>query len=434
MLGLYQECYKNNLMRILWIINSPLPEALDYLNNSSNEKKSSGGWLVAASDALSQVRDVELFVASSSNMVDSLIEFKGERIIHEVIPSVKGKDNIILQSKYWKALKSSINPDVIHIHGTEYLHGISYLNACGSDNVVLSVQGLVSEISKFYYAGLKPLAIIRNMTFYNLFRRTSIIHQAKRMKAQGEIEKRIIKSVDNVIGRTFWDKSIVRSINPNITYHHCNELLRSAFYSGKWSYKDCQKHSIFISQASYPVKGLHILLEALYRVRKHYPSAMLRIAGPNILKRGSLYDRLKKDGYSKIIKALIKKYGLQSAIKFLGPLNAEQMKREYLKSNVFVSPSSIENSPNSLGEAQILGVPCIASYVGGVPDFIPNINCGYMYRFEDVDVLTEQICDVFIKSAKFDNRIMREVALKRHDSEQNTLEMVKIYKTIMNHD
>ena len=58
---------------------------------------------------------------------------------------------------------------------------------------------------------------------------------------------------------------------------------------------------------------------------------------------------------------------LEDKVSFLGPLNAEQMKAEYLRSNVFLCPSSIENSPNSLGEAQMLGVPCVASYVGGIP-------------------------------------------------------------------
>ena len=59
-------------------------------------------------------------------------------------------------------------------------------------------------------------------------------------------------------------------------------------------------------------------------------------------------------------------------------------------STVF-GPSSIENSPNSLGEAQLLGVPCIASDVGGVTDMIPNKECGIIYRFEEVELLAKHI-------------------------------------------
>lgn len=65
------------------------------------------------------------------------------------------------------------------------------------------------------------------------------------------------------------------------------------------------------------------------------------------------------------------------------------MKQEYLNANVFICPSSLENSPNSLGEAQILGTPCLASYVGGIPDMMFG-NEGYLYRFEEIEMLAER--------------------------------------------
>ena len=52
----------------------------------------------------------------------------------------------------------------------------------------------------------------------------------------------------------------------------------------------------------------------------------------------------------------------------------------YLKSNLFVCCSAIENSPNSLGEAQLLGMPYVASFVGGVPE-IAGMNADVLYRF-----------------------------------------------------
>ncbi len=61
---------------------------------------------------------------------------------------------------------------------------------------------------------------------------------------------------------------------------------------------------------------------------------------------------------------------MRSKIHFLGSLDAEKMKQAYLDANVFVLPSTIENSPNSLGEAMLLGVPCVAADVGGVTDLL----------------------------------------------------------------
>jgi glycosyltransferase involved in cell wall biosynthesis len=39
----------------------------------------------------------------------------------------------------------------------------------------------------------------------------------------------------------------------------------------------------------------------------------------------------------------------------------KKMITEYRNAHIFICPSSIENSPNSLGEAQLIGVPVIAA-------------------------------------------------------------------------
>ena len=106
------------------------------------------------------------------------------------------------------------------------------------------------------------------------------------------------------------------------------------------------------------------------------------------------------------------------------------MKSEYLKSNVYICPSSIENSPNSLGEAQILGVPCVAAYVGGIPDMIPNMACGTMYRFEEIEMLAYAICDVFNQTDFPNQSLMVDVAQNRHSPETIIETMMDIYKTV----
>ena len=112
---------------------------------------------------------------------------------------------------------------------------------------------------------------------------------------------------------------------------------------------------------------------------------------------------------------------------FTGNLNAEQMKSEYLNANVFVCPSSIENSPNSLGEAQILGTPCIASYVGGVMDMMKG-NERNLYRFEEVSMLAAKICRIF---ANADKQIdMKTAAIQRHDPKMNSMQLLETYRMI----
>ena len=111
----------------------------------------------------------------------------------------------------------------------------------------------------------------------------------------------------------------------------------------------------------YPIKGLHFLLRAMKDILEEYPETKIYVAGNCITGDDGFKKKIKMASYGKYLRELIEQYHLEEHIEFLGNLNAEQMKQRYLNSNVFVSPSSMENSPNSVGEAMILGVPVISS-------------------------------------------------------------------------
>ena len=97
-------------------------------------------------------------------------------------------------------------------------------------------------------------------------------------------------------------------------------------------------------------------------VVKTNPDATLAVPGKSFL----TVDGLRRSSYQKYLADLTLRFGLEEKIEFLGSHTAQGMKEAFLEANVFVLPSTIENSPNSLGAAMLLGVPCEASAVGGV--------------------------------------------------------------------
>ena len=415
-------------MNILWICNILFPEA-ERLLTGNGDLKASGGWMLGLVDSLMGCENVNLAVASLSPIVDEMKCVHGEKITYYVLPYGKGNLRYNKEyEKYWIQLNKAYKPDVVHIHGTEFTHGLAYVKACGGKNVVVSIQGLVSVYTNYYNLGLSPVDIVRNFTLRDLLKGT-LFHDKNDFGRRGRYEIELLQLVNHVIGRTSWDRAHVWAINPNAQYHFCNETLRSEFYNGNiWKYEKCVPHSIFLSQAGYPIKGLHQFLKAMPIILRHYPDTIVRIAGRNITET-NYHNRVIPliTGYGMFIKHLIKSLGLEKHVSFTGNLNAEEMKEEYLKCNVFVCPSTIENSPNSLGEAQILGTPLVASYVGGVSDMM----CGdeeHLYRFEEIEMLAYKVCLIFANQGKQVD--MREIASKRHDGEQNMKATLNIYKTI----
>lgn len=415
-------------MNVLWITNITFPEAYN-LMGYNQELKSSGGWMLGAAYALLKEGNVSLGVVSVSDKVNDFSRVQGGNILYYIMPY--GKGNLRINSEYenyYRIIYEEFRPDIIHIFGTEYSHGLAYINACSNKNVVISIQGLTSIHHKYYSSGLSTKEIIYSLTFRDIIK-GGINANKNDFSIRGEYEREMIRRVNHIIGRTSWDRAHTWAINPLAEYHFCNEILREEFYRCKnWSYQDCRKHSIFLSQASYPIKGLHQLLRAMPLILKHYPKACVRIAGDDITKHRGL-GVIYHTGYGRLINKLIKKFNLKDRIAFVGNLDASQMIEEYLRANVFVCPSSIENSPNSLGEAQILGVPTIASYVGGVSDMMKE-NEEQMYRFEEIEMLAYKICDIFSKGGNIPDK--RYIAQERHNPEKNAQQLLSIYSSILN--
>lgn len=413
-------------MRILWITNIIFPSVCKELG--LNEPVM-GGWMYSSAYRLYQVdANIKLAVATVYNGTE-LKTYLIDNITYYLLP-LRGK-NIEYHKRLeelWKQVVADFKPDIAHLHGTEYAHGLAFIKACPEVKIVVSIQGLVSVYSKYYYAGLSKSDILKSITFRDLVKFDTVFQQKNEFRKRGLIEKEIISKSHHVIGRTSWDKAHCLAINPTIQYHFCNETLRGEFYKHNWSHDKCHKHSIFISQAGYPIKGLHKVIEALPYVLKVFPDTVVYVAGKDITSKQTLKDRLRRGGYGKYIKKLLSRYNLEDKIIFKGFLDESEICNQYLQANLFICPSSIENSPNSLGEAQLLGVPCLASYVGGVPDMMIGFE-NNLYRFEETEMLADKICAIF-DNTKFENKNMKREAFKRHDSENNVLQLIEIYNNI----
>lgn len=414
-------------MKILWLSNVIFPEACKELNI---QPPAVGGWMYAGASALLESNpDIQLTVVSMYTG-SSLKRINTYTIRYYLVPNPVGNQTYNQDlEKYFRQIQDECTPDLVHIHGSEYPHSLAFVKGCKQQNVVVSIQGLVGPYASHYLGGIPKSTISKCITIRDVFRRDSLLIQQKKMQQRGIYERKLIKSVNHVIGRTSWDKAHCWEINPNIHYHFCNETLRSSFYSSQWKHESCRKHSIFLSQAHYPIKGIQQVIKALPIILKHYPDTQVYVAGNNFINSSVL----KRNGFSNYLQKLMTHYQVKDKITFLGVLDEEQMAKQYVQANVFICPSSIENSPNSVGEAQLIGTPCVASYVGGTMDMIEDGKTGLLYRFEETVMLAQRVCQIFADNTltKMLSREERIVAAYRHDKEINAKQLSSIYKSIL---
>ncbi len=441
-------------MKILWVCNIMLPMVAEHLGKEASNKE---GWLTGlAGMILKNHEDNQIDLAVAFPIMEEMAEKKW------VIP-VKGTENAlhcygfledtVHPEVYEESLEGAIKeivedfkPDVVHCFGTEFAHTLAVTRVCDKDKVLIGIQGLCKLYAEKYLADL-PRRVVKRVTFRDWLKKDSILEQEQKFIERGRREVEALQKVGHVTGRTWIDKDFSTRTNQKVKYHFMNETLRSNFYEGEWKFEACEPHSIFLSQGDYPIKGLHYMLKAMPAILKVYPEAKVYVAGNSIANYKTLKDKIKISSYGKYILELLKKYDLQDKVVFLGRMNAEEMKAQFLKCSVFVCPSVIENSPNSLGEAMLLGVPCVTARSGGIPSIFTDGEDGIVYPAHGASAYEKEADKEQAQAQRLAKAVMqmwsdeekmleytknaREHARKTHDGQCNYERLVEIYRTIL---
>lgn len=425
-------------MRVLWLCNIMLPVIAQHLGKEVNNKE---GWLSGTYERLKKSN----FCMESGEKIELGVCFpvgNEEDEIEGVIGNIsyfgfyentaKPEWYDVNLERRLKKITESFKPDIVHCFGTEFPHTLAMTKVFPyKDKVLIGLQGLCSECAKVYMAEL-PFEIQKKVTFRDILKKDSLIQQYKKFEMRGMNEQVALRNVKHVTGRTEWDKACARKIS-SANYHFMNETLRDSFYEGQWSEEECEAHSIFMSQGDYPLKGLHFVLEAMSKVLEKFPDSKLYVAGNDLTRYDTLLDKIKISGYGKYLRKLIKQYNLQEKVEFLGRLKSEEIKKRYLLSNLYVCASVLENSPNSLGEAMLLGVPALASETGGIPSVFTKGVDGLLFEVGNSDDLANKIIYLFSNPNKMHEYAIcaRKHAQITHNQDINYQRLLEIYQEIV---
>lgn len=405
-------------MRVLHFLNIPI--TADQLKSGGNRINTSGGWMAALLARILEHSDITLGCAAFG-AVGKLQALQEGRATSFVMPAALSEKEAGLNM--CRDLVNEWKPDLIHIHGTESCFGLLAARNLVKCPVVISLQGLLGPYSEWYhFFGNRSLSdVFRMHRWLEIPLLRGQLMGLIQYKKYARREKEIISGNRFFMGRTTWDRAYIQAGNPSAKYFYGGELLRDAFWGKRWDIAEVKRHRVIFTNAGHPRKGTEILLDAVKLMQPDYPDIEVAIVG----------GISQRSGYGRYIRRKIGELG-RAAIE-LGSLNAGQMAEELAKTHVFASPSFIDNSPNAVCEAQLLGMPVISSYTGGVPSLIEDNRTGLFFPNGDVPMLVAKLREIFENDdlARRLGAQAHEVACRRHDPDLVVREILEVYEDVM---
>lgn len=408
-------------MRVLWFSNTPS----NYIMGTN--PYNGGGWISSLESSICNKDEIELGIAFilkgepqkvKKNSVtyyvvsDEYNKSYWAKIKKQFVSNSKRDGNLI---NSFLGIINDFKPDIIEIFGSEGPFGLIAKHT--EIPILLHVQGILNPYLNAY---LPPFFSKWDYFFsdcnpFNIRRR---IAKLRNFANNAEREISILKSVNNYAGRTTWDKRVISLFNSEAQYFNCSEILRPEFY--EIEERTIPQELTIVSTISDPLyKGFDLILKTAFLLKKH-----------------GIHDFTWKvfgNVYPQVIEKIAKIDHKAVNVKLCGVASPGLLKETMLNCTVYVHPSYIDNSPNSICEAQILGCPVIATNVGGVSSLIEDGITGYLIPANDPYQLAYLIADLFQDPAKC-LRIGSEakrMARKRHDKGEIVNQLINIYHRLL---
>ncbi len=133
-----------------------------------------------------------------------------------------------------------------------------------------------------------------------------------------------------------------------------------------------------------PAKGQHILIAAMELLVKEGHPVKLQLVG---------------DGPDRItLERDVKKWQLTEYVTFSGALNQEDTLEAFREADLFILPSFAEGTPVVLMEAMAMEIPCIATYITGIPELIEDNKEGLLVPPSDAEELAKAVAHLIKKT------------------------------------
>lgn len=319
------------------------------------------------------------------------------------------------------AAVDDFNPDIIQVFGTENIFGM--IQPYTKVPVIIHFQGSVQVVASKWFTGLTKWEQFRALSFRKILYRYGTFFEYFTFRERGQREEVIMKNCRYYIGRTSFDRKLTRFFSPESAYYFCPEFIREEFFRHNWEVPLSDSITCISILKGVTYKGLDLLLDAS-ALLNHYTSVNVEFKICGVSEHEEVVSILKR-----------RNYGIDcwSRFKFLGKLDSASLINELKSSNFYIHPSYMENSSNSICEAMALGMPIVATNVGGTNSLITDDQDGILIQEGDPYSLAAaiiELCSNYNKAVIMGDRA-REKAVHRHQPSILREEMVSIFKKVI---
>ncbi len=291
-----------------------------------------------------------------------------------------------------KSLLKQINPDIVH------LQGFTFLATNLDQTSLLTIHGIAEQDARWDNR-------------WGLFRRPRRLF-TKLTEAYAR------RRISHVIVISQYTKQFFPEENNTRKIWLIENPVAESYFNVEWKFEPGR---ILCCARIRPLKNILGLIEAFALIAKHFPRAQLRIAGTP------------ETDYLEACKQKVEANGLKDKVHFLGNISIDEVQIELSKANCLVFPSFQENAPLTIAEAMAVGIPVVASNVGGIPEMIKDYKTGLLIDPYDTQSISNAVSKILSDEmlARSIGQSAKEAALERYTASTTCEKTLQVYREIL---
>lgn len=407
------------MMKVLWLACS----------SACYDKARHGSWIESLEMIFKkQLKEVQLGIAFEHNNTSFKVERDGVsyypiNLQLSAFQRVRTKLDEALRDQYllnyYLRIIDDFRPDIIQCFGTEWPYGLIaeytdipvIIHMMGCRNIInYSKKQIIHDYNIGIYSW-NPWNILKK----NIIR-INDNYEEKR-------EKKILASNKYFMGRTSWDRDIINYFSPEAIYYHCEEAIREEIYNSqyRWTPEHTDKlRFITVANPSVLKGNANILMAAnILKNEFHLDFEWRLTCGEDDLLQ---FEKMTGLDHNSV------------GLKMIGRIGSDEIAKELSEALLYIHYSIIDNSPNSLCEAQLIGTPIISSNVGGISTLVKEGETGFLFPYNEPYTLAFKIMDLCRDKMCLEHLSVEErrVSHQRHDPVAIGNRVLEIYKDILN--